>query len=93
MEDEIPTLPPLWEHVLNNLLGHDHTTEPGMALRQWVHNQGIHHTLDLLSWHPEELKTDLNQQVYSIEDHGQGIHLSMNQFKQICGLITDLRHQ
>ena len=27
-----------WEHSLTNLLGHDSTTEPGIALRQWVHH-------------------------------------------------------
>ena len=30
-----------WEHSLTNLLGHDPTTEPGIALRQWVHHQGV----------------------------------------------------
>ena len=67
MENEILRLP------LTNLSGHNHTTQPGMALRQWVHRH--HCLLDLLSWDPEELKTDSTQQVYSIYDHGQGIHL------------------
>ena len=92
MENEIIRLPPLWEHALTNLLGHDRITEPGMALRQWVHHQGIHHLLDLLSWDPEELKTDPTQQVYSMNDHGQGIHISTNQVIQICGLITYLKY-
>ena len=92
LENESLRLPPLWEHALTNLLGHDHTTTPGMALRQWVHHQGIHHLLDLLSWDPEELKTDPTQLVYSMDDYGQGIHLRTNQVKQICGLITYIKH-
>ena len=52
----------------------------------------INHLLDLLSWHLVELKTDLTQHVYSIDDHGQSIHLRTNQLKQICGLITHTKH-
>ena len=63
-----------------------------MALRQWVHHQGIHHLLDLLSWDPEELKTDFTQLVYSMDDHGQGTHLRTNQVKQVCGLKTYIKH-
>ena len=37
-------------------------------------------------------QTDLTQQVYSIDDHGKGIHLRTNQVKQICGLITHIEH-
>ena len=61
MENEILRLSPLWEHALANLLEHDHTMEPGMALRQWVHHQGIHCLLDLPSWDPEEFKTHPTQ--------------------------------
>ena len=39
-----------------NLIGHDPTRDPGIALRQWVHFQGVHNILDLLSWDQEELK-------------------------------------
>ena len=49
-------VPILWEHSLTNLLGHDSTSDPGIALRQWVHFQGVHNILDLLSWDQEELK-------------------------------------
>ena len=35
--------------TIHNLLGHAHTTEPGMALRHWVHFQGVHNLLDHLS--------------------------------------------
>ena len=31
-------------------------SDPGIALRQWVHFQGVHNILDLLSWDQEELK-------------------------------------
>ena len=55
MEKEIPTLSPVWEHCLTNLLGNANTCEPGMALRHLVHFQGVHNLLDLLSWDPEEL--------------------------------------
>ena len=41
-----------------------HTTEPGMALRHWVHFLGVHNLLDLLSWDPEKLTTVPTQQVY-----------------------------
>ena len=37
-------------------LQHDPTSEPGIALRQWVLFQGVHNILDLLSWDQEELK-------------------------------------
>ena len=56
MENEILRLSTVWEDSFTNLLGHDHTTEPGMALRDWVDFQGVHSLLDLLSWDPEELK-------------------------------------
>ena len=77
-----------WEHSLTNLLGHDHTTEPGMALRHWVHFQEVHSLLDLLSWDPEELKAVPTEQVYHQDDHGQYIHLWTNHVKQLCGFIT-----
>ena len=82
----------LWEHSLTTLLGHDPTSDPGIVLRQWVHFQGEHNFLDLLSWDQEELKTIPAQQVYSIDDHGQGLYLRTNQVKQICGLITYMKH-
>ena len=37
------------------ILGHDPTSNPGITLRQWVHFQGVHNILDLLSWDQEEL--------------------------------------
>ena len=76
----------------HTLLGHDPTSDPGIALRQWVHFQEVHNILDLLSWDQEELKTTPAQQVYSLDDHGQGLYLRTNQVKQICGLITYMRH-
>ena len=45
-----------------------YVTEPGMALRHWVHFQGS--LLDLLSWDPEELKAVPTQQVYHQDDQG-----------------------
>ena len=39
MENQNPRVPPLWEHSLTTLLGHDPTGDPGIALRQWVHFQ------------------------------------------------------
>ena len=67
-------------------------SDPGIALRQWVHFQGVHNILDLLSWDQEELKAVPAQQVYSLDDHGQGLYLRTNQIKQICGLITYMKH-
>ena len=92
MENENPMVPPLWEHCLTTLLAHDPTSDPGIALRQWVHFQGVHNILDLLSWDQEELKAVPAQQVYYLDDHGQGLYLRTNQIKQICGLITNMKH-
>ena len=88
MENEIPRLSPVWEHSLINLLGHAHTTEPTMALRQWVHFQGVHNLFNLLSWDPEELTTVPTKQVYSQDDQRQYIHVRTNQVEQTGGLIT-----
>ena len=81
-----------WEHSLANLLGHDPTSEPCIALRQWVHFQGVENILDLLSWEEDELKAMPAQQVFYLDDHGQGSYLRTNQTKQICGLITYMKH-
>ena len=81
-----------WEHSLTNLLGHDSTSDPGIALRQWVHFQGVENILDLLSWEEDELKAIPAQQVFTLDDHGQGSYLRTNQTKQICGLITYMKH-
>ena len=64
-------MPPLWEHSLTFLLGHDPTSDAFIALRQWVHLQGVHNILDLLSWEQEMLKVTPAQQVYSLDDHTQ----------------------
>ena len=92
MENQNPRVPPLWEHSLTTLLGHDPTSDPGITLRQWIHFQGVHNILDILSWDREELKAVPAQQVYSLDDHGQGLYLSTNQIKQICGLLTYMKH-
>ena len=73
MENQNPRVSPLWEHSLTNLLGHDPISDPRIALRQWVHFKGVHNILDLLSWDQEELKTIPTQQIYSLDDHGQGL--------------------
>ena len=52
----------------------------------------LHNILDLLSWDQEALKAVPAQQIYSLDDHGQGLTLSTNQIKQICGLITYMKH-
>ena len=92
MENQNPRVPTLWEHSLTTLLGHDPTSDPGIALRQWVHFEGVHNILDLHSWDQEELKTIPAQQVCSLDDHGHGLYLRTNQIKQICGLITYMKH-
>ena len=74
---------PLWEHSLKHLLGHDPTSDPSIALRQWVHFQGVHSILHLLSWDQEELKVTPAQQVYSLDDPTQGLYLRSDQIKQI----------
>ena len=50
--------------------------------------KGVHNILDLLSWDQEELKAVPAQQVYSLDDHGQGLYLRTNQINQMCGFIT-----
>ena len=92
MENQNPRVPQLWEHFLTALLGHDPTSDPGIALRQWVHFQGVHNTLDLLSFDQEEFKTVPAQQVYSLDDHGQGLYLRTNLIKTMCGLTTYVKH-
>ena len=49
MENQDIRVSTQWEHSITNLLGHAPTTEPGIALRQWVHHQGVENHLDLLS--------------------------------------------
>ena len=92
MENQDTRVSTQWEHFLTNLLGHDPTSEPGIALRQWVLFQGVENILDLLSWEEDELKAMPAQQVFSLDDHGQGSYLRTNQTKQICGLITYMKH-
>ena len=66
MENQNARAPPLWECSLTTLLGHDPTSDPCIVLRQWVHFQGVHNVLDLLSCYQEELKAVPAQQVYSL---------------------------
>ena len=87
MENQNPRAEILWEHSLTNLFGHDSTSDPGIALRQWVHFQGVHKILDLLSWDQEELKAVPAQQIYSLDNHGQGLYLRTNQIKQMCAYM------
>ena len=91
MENQNSRVPPLWEHSITTLWGHDPTSYPGITLRYWVHFQGVHNILDLLSWDQEELNAVPAQQVYSLDDHGQGLHLRTNQIQQY-GLITYMKH-
>ena len=81
-----------WELSLTNLIGHDPTTEPGIALRQWVYHQGVENHLDLLRWEEEEVKANPTKQVFSLDYHGQGSYLRTNQTKQICVLIIYMKH-
>ena len=81
-----------WEHSITSLLGHGPTSEPGIALRQWVHHQGVENHVDLLSWEEDEIKANPTQQIFTLDDHGQGSYLRTNQTKQICGLITYMKH-
>ena len=91
MENQDIRVSTQWEHSITNLLGHALTTEPGIALRQWVHHQGVENHLDLLSWEEEEVKANPTQQVFSLDEHGQGSYLRTNQTKQLCGLITYMK--
>ena len=84
MENQNPRVPILWEHSLTTLLGHDSTSDPGIARRQWVHFQGVQNILDLLSWDQEELKAVPAQQIYSLDDHGQGL---LTRFYRCLGYV------
>ena len=86
MEDQNIRVSTQWEHSITNLLGHAPTTEPGIALRQWVHHQDIEDHVDLLSWEGDDIKTNPTHQVFSLDNHGQGSYLRTNKVKQICGL-------
>ena len=46
----------------------------------------------LLSWDQEEIKAVPAQQIYSLDEHGQGLYLRTNQIKQMCGLVTYMKH-
>ena len=92
MENQNTRVSTQWEDSITNLLGHDPTSEPGIALRQWIHHQGVENILDLLSWEEDELKAIPAQQVFTLDDHGQSSYLRTNQTKQICGLITYIKH-
>ena len=92
MSDKNIEVPTQFEHSFTNLLGHPPTTEAGIALRQWVNHQGIDDFLDLLRWDEDEIKTHPVQQIFSLDDNGQGSHLKTNHVKQICGLITYVKH-
>ena len=92
MENQIPRLSTVWEYFLTNLLGPDYPTEAGMTLRHWVHYQGVHSLLDLLSWDREEIKSDPTQTAYHQDDQGQYLHCRANQVKQLYGLITYVKH-
>ena len=48
--------------------------------------------MDQLSWDQEELKAFPVKQVYSLDDHGQGLYHRTDQIKQMCGLITYMKH-
>ena len=82
MENQNPRVPPLWEHSLTTLLSYDHARDPGI----------VHNILDLLGWDQEELKAVPAQQEYSLDDNGQCLYLRTNQIKQMCGLITYMKH-
>ena len=73
-------------------MGYAPTTEPGIALRQWVQHQGVDNILDLLSWEEDEIKANPTQEVFSLDGQGQGSYLRTNQIKQIYGLITYMKH-
>ena len=48
--------------------------------------------MDLLFWDQEELKTISAHHIYSLDDQGQAQSLRTNQIKQLCGLITYIKH-
>ena len=54
MENQNIRVSTQWEHSLTNLLGHDPTSDPGIAPWQWVHFHGVENILDLLSWEEDE---------------------------------------
>ena len=88
MENQNPRVPPLWEHSLTTLLGHDPTSNPGIAMG----------TLPRCTQHlgPTQLGPRGTQscscQIYSLDVHGQGFYIRTNQIKQMYGLITYMKH-
>ena len=90
MEHQNPRIPILWEHSLTNLLGHDSTSDPGIALRQWVQYT--------TSW-TYSVGTKKNSRLFLPNRYtplmtmvSQGLYLRTNQIKQMCGLITYMKH-
>ena len=71
---------------------HQELTKHRPKTTQWVQLEGVDNILDLLSWEEDELKAIPAQQVFTLDDHGQGSYLMTNQTKQICGLITYMKH-
>ena len=49
-------------------------------------------TLPRSTQHPGPTQMGPRTQVYSLDDHSQGLYLRTNQIKQMCGLITYLKH-
>ena len=41
---------------------------------------------------PRRTQSHSAQQVYSLDDYGQGLYLRTNQIKQVCELITYIKH-
>ena len=76
-----------WEHSITNLLGHDPTSDPGIALRQWIHHQGVHSILDLLSWEEDELKTIPAHQVTEFRQP-----LQVQSHLEMPGILVQLGH-
>ena len=92
MADQNLKVSQLWEHTFTNLLGLEPTSEPGTALRLWVHHPSVLDLLDLVSWDQEEFKTTPAHHIYSIDDKDQALYLRTNQIKQVSGLITYMKH-
>ena len=92
MGDQNLKVSPLWEHTLTNLLGLEPTSEPGTALRLWVHYQSVPDLLDLSTWEQEDFKTNPSQHIYTIDDQGKTLYLRTNQIIQLSGLITYMKH-
>ena len=62
------------------------------SLPVWIISSQVHHRISTNSQPFVVGIVSPTQQVFSLDEHGQGSYLRTNQTKQLCGLITYMKH-